>query len=229
MNTPGIIGGLGPQTTADFYLQIQQLALKENLSQRPFMMIGSVDMPYQLEEEIFLNSGDLNKCIPYLVNTINKLEKSEVDFLVMPCNTLHILEESIRKDTTTPFLHIVEETVKEIRAQDLQKVTLLSTGALKTSRLYQSSFDKAGIKYLEPNEEDQTKIDKIISRLVNNTQTSEDRKFFNNYLEKQTDLSEAVILACTDFHILVNIDTTVKVIDTMSVLAKATFDKIIEK
>lgn len=228
MKIPGIIGGLGPETTADFYLQIQQLAIENNLKSRPFMMIGSVNVPYELEKRIFLDGGDITENLPLLVNTIKKLQNSGIDFLVMPCNTLHILVGNLTQEMTVPFINIVDETIKEIQNQGYKKVTLLSTDTLAKSNLYQSAFAKNNIQYQIPNETDQQHLDILISRLVNSQQTIEDRKFFNNFLRTLQSETDAIILACTDFHILVDKQTDYKVIDTMAVLAHATFNKIIE-
>lgn len=52
MKTVGIIGGLGPETTSEFYLDIIFGTYKQSKEQRPGILISSVPLPYQIEADL---------------------------------------------------------------------------------------------------------------------------------------------------------------------------------
>jgi len=66
-------------------------------------------------------------------------EKAGADFLVMPCNSLHVFIDEIRNAVGIPVLSIIEETVRFLKANNLQKVGIVSTSAtiFIKGRLYQ--------------------------------------------------------------------------------------------
>ena len=51
MKTVGIIGGLGPETTSEFYLDLVFSCAKKDKTARPAIVIASVPPPYQNKEE----------------------------------------------------------------------------------------------------------------------------------------------------------------------------------
>ena len=51
MKTVGIIGGLGPETTSEFYLELIFSGQKFNKVNRPLIVIYSVPLPYDIEED----------------------------------------------------------------------------------------------------------------------------------------------------------------------------------
>lgn len=66
MKIPGIIGGLGPETTADFYLKINHMAEEAMIENRPACLVWNIPLPYALERRLLLPQTGLEKYIPYL-------------------------------------------------------------------------------------------------------------------------------------------------------------------
>src|SRR3989338_6727859 len=106
MKKVGIIGGLGPETTSEFYLDLVFSCQKKDRTHRPSIIIASVPLPYKIEEA-------------------KRLEKSGADFIVMPCNSLHIFIKEIRNAVKIPVLSIVEETVKFLKKNKFKKVGIV--------------------------------------------------------------------------------------------------------
>ena len=52
MKTVGIIGGLGPETTSEFYLDVVFSCQKKDKTHRPLIIIASVPLPYKIEEDV---------------------------------------------------------------------------------------------------------------------------------------------------------------------------------
>src|SRR3989344_5699129 len=122
MKTVGIIGGLGPKTTSEFYLELVSSSRNLDKSNRPPILIYSVPLSYNTEERAIKNGIiDGGEYLPILVEGANKLEKSGADFLVIPCNSVHIYIEEVRKSVKIPVLSIVEETSRFLKEENISE------------------------------------------------------------------------------------------------------------
>ena len=199
MKTVGIIGGLGPETTSEFYLDLVFSCYKKTKISRPGIVISSVPLPYAIEEELILHSSGAEKYIPYLVKEAQRLEKAGVDFIVMPCNSLHVFIEDIKKAVKIPVLSIIEETVKFMKKNKFNKIGIVSTSATIQNKLYENAFEKNNIQYVTPDDFQQAKMGKFILNLVTGQQKNRDREelitIINSFEKKGVD---CVALACTD-------------------------------
>jgi len=229
MKTVGIIGGLGPETTSEFYLDIIFSCYKKNKEKRPRVIISSVPLPYQIEEDLIMNNKGSERYIPFLVNEAKRLEKAGADFIVIPCNSVHVFINNIRKAVKIPVLSIIEETVKFLKKNKFKKVGIVSTSATIKNKLYETTFEKNNIEYTAPDDFQQAKMGKFILNLVNGRQNNNDReeliKIINDFEKKNVD---CVMLACTDLQLLIPRHPKLKIFDTMKVLVNATVESIIK-
>lgn len=230
MKTAGIIGGLGPATTADFYLEINAMAEATNQANRPPCLIWNVPLDYELEHNLLVAGEGIEDYAPYLRSAAHMLEAAGADFLVVPCNTVHELYDDFSSAVDIPVLHIVGETAQHLRAESVGTVALLATGQTVGSRLYQDVLTDFDIACVTPDSDRQTRLNEVIARLVANHRLTQDADFVNGLVEEYMDTVGvgAVVLGCTDFHILLNSDTE-GVVDSMHVLAQATFDKMMSE
>ncbi|MDB5162323.1 MAG: aspartate racemase, aspartate racemase, partial [Candidatus Saccharibacteria bacterium] len=224
----GVIGGLGPETTANFYLEVIFRCQQLNDNQRPSVVIGSVPLLFEIERDLIAHNTGIERYIPFLQEEAKKLEKSGVDFLVMPCNSLHVFIEEIREAVSIPVLSIVEEAIKYLNSKDIKKVGLISTSATIENKVYESKLSESGIEYVTPIDQQRSKIDSIIQRLVSGEHLEEDRKFLIDTADSisEKDVSY-VALACTDLQLLNPESEKVEIFDTMKILADSTVAKIL--
>ena len=229
MKTVGIIGGLGPETTSEFYLDVVFSCQKKDGTARPPIIISSVPLPYKIEEDLILRSEGAERYIPFLTQEAQRLEKAGADFIVMPCNSLHVFIEEIRNAVKIPVLSIVEETVKFLKREDMNKVGIVSTSATIKNKLYENAFAENGIEYVVPNELQQAKMGKFMLNLVVGQQKNRDREELINIINDFEDKGlDCVILACTDLQLLIPHHPTLKIFDTMKVFVDATVEEIIK-
>ncbi len=163
MRTVGIIGGLGPETTSEFYLEIIFGCYEKDKASRPPVLIWNVPLKYEIEADLLMKAAGEERYIPYLIDAAKRLEKGGADFLVMPCNSLHIFIEEIRKSVKIPVLSIVEETAKFLKSKKISRTGVLATSSTLKRKMYEIALDKEGIKQVVPNEFDQIKIGKMIN------------------------------------------------------------------
>tara|TARA_Y100000310_G_C20554970_1_gene750046 strand:- start:117 stop:806 length:690 start_codon:yes stop_codon:yes gene_type:complete len=228
MKNVGIIGGLGPETTSEFYLDIVFSCYKKTKKARPGILISSVPLPYKIEEDLIMKNKGSERYIPFLCSEAKRLEKAGADFLVMPCNSLHVFIEEIRDSVDIPVLSIIEETVKFLKKNKFKKVGIVSTSATIKNKLYEDAFEKSKIEYVTPNAFQQAKMGKFILNLVKGQQKNRDReeliKIINDFEKKDVD---CVALACTDLQLLIPEHAKLKIFDTMKVFADATVKKVV--
>lgn len=229
MKTVGIIGGLGPETTAEFYLAINFGCYEKNKINRPPVLIWNVPLRYQVEKDLLTKATGGERYIPYLTNAAKRLEDGGADFIVMPCNSLHIFIDEIRKSVKIPVLSIVEETSSFLRKKGIKKVGILATSFLLKSKLYERSLRQKKIVQILPDDLNQAKIGRMISNLVMNRYDNRDRQRLLEIINKFADKDvKEVILACTDLQLLLPHHNKLHIYDTMKIFADATVDHILE-
>ncbi len=230
MKTVGIIGGLGPETTSKFYLELVFLCQELNKVSRPPILIYSIPLPYDIEEDAITKSKGEERCIPFLKDAAKKLEEAGADFLVMPCNSLHVFINDIRRAVKIPVLSIVEETTKFLKKENISEIGIVATSITLNKKLYENSLLANDIKQITPDDFQQAKIGKIIHNLVSNRRNNKDRRELTKVINDfETKGVNHVILACTDLQLLKPHHPRLKIYDTMKIFAEATVQEILKK
>ena len=228
MKTVGIIGGLGPETTSEFYLELIFSTQKLNKANRPKILIYSVPLPYDIEEDAIARGKGEERCLPFLIDAAKSLERAGADFLVMPCNSLHAFIENIRGSVKIPVLSIVEEATKFLKEERISEVGIISTLITLNKKLYETSFTTNGIRQVVPDDFQQAKIGKMIHNLVSNRHDNKDReelvKIISEFEGKGVG---GVILACTDLQLLIPEHPRLKIYDTMKILVDTTVKELL--
>ncbi len=229
MRTVGVIGGLGPETTSEFYLKIINLCRKQNKIHYPPILIYSVPVPFKVEQDIVEMGKNEEKMLPVLIDGVKKLKQSKVDFIVIPCNTVHSFIDNLRKIISTPILSIIEETSKKCKTKGYQKVGILSTKKTIEKKLYDKELERFNIELLTPTVQEQKNVSEIIFRILSGKKSKDDKEQLLQVvkgLEKKG--AEAIILGCTDLQLLLSQkDSKIKFLDTVEIFAKATVNEIL--
>ena len=138
MKTVGIIGGLGQETTSEFHLKVIFGCYQKNKDARPPILLWSVPLEYAIEDDLLQRSVGEERYIPYVTDAAKRLEKGGADFLVMPCNSLHIFIEEIRKAVDIPVLSILEETAGFLNKKGITEVGIFATSSSVKNKLYEN-------------------------------------------------------------------------------------------
>ncbi len=225
MKTVGIIGGLGPETTAKFYMQIVLSCQKKNIKQRPNILISSVPISFKLEEEFIKQGRGKKEFLSLLIDSARNLERAGADFIVIPCNTAHVFIREIRESVNIPVLSIIDESAKVLRKNNLNKIGLLATPATIENRL----FDKQ-INLIKPTKTNQEKMGIIINNILNNQDSNKNKIEILKVIDSISRRSNAFLLACTDLQLLIpeNKINGIEIFDTMKILANATARHILK-
>lgn len=165
MKTLGIIGGLGPESTIDYYKKIIALYRERTGDGNyPQLIINSVDLKKGLN---FMDANNLPGMADYLVEEIGNLILAGATFGLISANTPHIVFDEVASRSSIPLISIVEATCTAAKAKKLKRLALFGTRYTMQATFYPEVFLREGIELLLPGSEDQTYIhDKYLNELV---------------------------------------------------------------
>lgn len=223
----GIIGGFGPETTAEFYLSIVNKNRANGMS-HPDMLIHSVPVPFDLEKSAVKDGKDLEHFLPLLLDSVKLLE-DRCDLLALPCNTLHIFIDEIRKASKKPVLSILEEISKEVETRDIKRIGLLATTKTASSRILESKLKNVSV--LLPSQSRQSRLSEIIHCILQCRFTPDMKREIMDIVDELESMgAEGIILGCTDLQlVLKQPDIRMPLIDTMETLANSIVRKLGDK
>jgi aspartate racemase len=165
MKTLGIIGGLGPESTLDYYQRIIALYRERMRDEHyPEFVIVNVDLRKGLD---FMEAGDLSGMADFLLDAIGKLARAGAEFGIISANTPHIVFDEVAPKSSIPLISIVEATCAAAKAQKLKRLALFGTRYTMQANFYPKVFEREGIELLVPDSHDQDYLhDKYFSELV---------------------------------------------------------------
>jgi aspartate racemase len=205
MKTIGILGGLGPESTVEYYKGIIR-AFQANESGYPEIIIHSTSLSEFWE---IIETGQFDELAVWLTEKIESLYDAGADFAAIASNTPHIVFDKVDSRSPMPLLSIVEETCKKAQSMNLKKCGLFGTGFTMRSSFYQDHFNKHGISIVIPAEDDRKFLDdKIFSELAFGVIEDETRKRLLQIARKMIDEQsiDSLILACTELPLILDKD-----------------------
>ncbi len=230
MKTVGIIGGFGPEATAKFQLEIVEIFRALKVKTRPPLLIWLTPIPIQIEKNFILKSKDLSKFLPFLIKGSQRLENGGADFLVIPCNSLHLLIKDLQKATKLPILNLIEETGLALKKEKIRRIGIIASQMMIKSGLHQESLIAQDIEPVLPFENDQCLINESIDRILTNQNL---KKAANNLLRVTKSLKHQgikdILLACTDLQLIFPKVSGTRNHDTLHILAESTAREILNE
>ncbi len=209
MKKIGIVGGLGPEATVDYYKRIVQFFHEHNNGlSAPEIIIYSADMPQLLKLVTEQNWDSLAK---WLINKIAALKSAGADFAVISANTPHIVFEKVQAQSPLPLISIVEATLKSAKAAGLKNLGLLGTKFTMQSTFFNDRFAKDGIAVVVPNAYEQQYIhEKLMSEIELGIFTDATRRQLLSIIEDMRERHniDAAILGCTELPLILDDETS---------------------
>jgi aspartate racemase len=203
MKKIGIIGGLGPEPTIEYY-KIITSRFRKSPTGYPRIIIYSMDVDELADR---FESEDWAAIHGLLREGIDAIHRAGADFGLIAANTPHIVFDDIAGDAPIPLLSIVTATLDAVRDRGLSKVGLLGTKFTMRSDLFQKELVPAGVEVVVPGREDQEYIQhKIYNEMTVGTFTDDTRAGLLGIIEKlkMESAIEGVILGCTELPIILD-------------------------
>ena len=175
MKTVGIIGGIGPESTIEYYrLIIASYRERQRDGSYPSLLINSIDMKKMLD---LIGANELAAVTQYLLGEVQKLAQAGADFGALASNTPHLVFEALNHQSPIPLISIVETACDAAQALGLRRIGLFGTRFTMQGRFYADVFNRKGIALVTPSPDEQTYIhNKYMGELVNGVVLPETRE-----------------------------------------------------
>ena len=224
--TIGVLGGMGPEASANLYSKIIKYA------QYKYNAVQDFDYPpiiiYSLPLLGFDETGIVDEKLvkQQLIDGVKKLESAGCDLIIIGCNTVHIFYDEMQAAIKIPILNIVEETKKRVKEFGYKKVGLFASESTSKSKLYQKKFAEDNIEIISPNEKQQKILNKVIEHVMGGNQKIDDvialKDVARDYLRQG---AEAVVMGCTEIPLAINQShTDIKLFDTIEIIVQSAVD-----
>lgn len=165
MKTVGLIGGIGPESTIEYYrLIIAGYREQQADGSHPSIIINSVDVNRLIA---WITANDREVFTDYLVKAIERLADAGVDFGALTANTPHIVFDELQRRSSIPLISIVESARDAALALGMKRVGLFGTRFTMQGSFYPEVFSRAGISIIVPREDEQDYIhEKYLGELL---------------------------------------------------------------
>jgi aspartate racemase len=230
MRTVGMIGGLGPESTIDYYRSIiARFRARKPDAGYPHVIINSLDADKVLA---ILDAGRLDDLADYLDAGVQLLVRAGADFAFIAANTPHLVFDEVQRRSAIPLLSIVRATCNHAKALGVKKVGLFGTGFTMRASFYPDEFQRAGIALVRPKQAEQAFIHrKYIGELLKNQFLPETRAEILSIAQrmKNEDGVEALVLAGTELPLLLRdaVNPGIEFLDTTVIHVEAIVDELV--
>jgi aspartate racemase len=224
MKTAGIVGGIGPESTIEYYRGIVRPYRERNPDgSYPQVIINSIDAGRMLG---LFGGGQLEEATEFLAGEVERLARAGADFGAVAANTPHLVFDALQGRSSIPLLSIVEATCQAARGKGLRQLGLLGTRYTMDARFYPDGLARAGIGMVLPSLEDREFVhEKYMGELVRGVLRPETKDALLGVVErmKARDGIDGVILGGTELSLILRDDHAagVPVLDTTLLHADA--------
>jgi len=148
MATAGLVGGLGPETTIDYYRRIIAGWQAREPASAPSIVIDSIDV-----KEVFrLVAADRAGLADYLSTSIDRLARAGADFAAITANMPHLVFDAVESRSSIPLISIVTTCAREAERRAMRRVALLGTRFTMEAAMYPDGLGRLGIDTVIPDE-----------------------------------------------------------------------------
>ena len=223
----GLVGGLGPESTADYYHRLIKAWQREDPLSSPSIVIDSLDVKLTRR----LVERDLAALTEYLLESLGRLHGAGVSFGAITANTPHIVFERLSPRSPIPLISVVEVCMEEARRLRLKRLAIFGTRWTMEARLYPAAAERLGIDIVVPPEPQSTWLhERYVGELVKGEFRDETRRGVVAMAERLRDEEriDGVILGGTELPLLMTGPTIADLpaLDTTGLHVAAIIDRL---
>ena len=229
MKTLGIVGGIGPESTVDYYRSlIQNWREQTNDGSAPSILLNSIDLKKMLD---LIAGNELSELTAYLSGEMERLARAGADVGLFAANTPHIVFDQLQRRSSIPLISIVEATRDAAEELGLRRLGLFGVRFTMQGRFYPDVFSKAGIALVVPEESEQAYIhDKYLNELVKGVFLPETRDRLLAIVDRlaKQEQAQGMILAGTELPLILrDACSSIPFLDTTQIHVKAALRRLL--
>jgi len=224
----GLIGGMSWVSTHRYYERINKRVQREAgpRSSAP-MLIESLDFSplYQLQ-----TPEDWERGAQKIGEAAQRLADAGAEMVVIGANSMHKVYREIEAQVDVPLLHIAECVGAKMKEDGIERAALIGTRNVMTESFYRRRLVSHDVTLLPPEMDHVDQLDRIIYEelMVGKARKDSERALRSMFTRYETDGAQAVVLACTELELIVDVDANViPVYDCMRIHADAAAEWII--
>jgi len=230
MHTLGIVGGIAPESTVDYYRQIiARYRERRPDGHYPAIVIDSIDLRQMLD---LVAAGARPALVDYLSGEIARLGRAGATIGLLASNTPHLVFDDLQRTSPIPLISIVEATAQAAEARGLSRLALLGTRFTMEGGFYQEVLRQRGMTVVVPAEAERQLVhDRYMTELVAGVFRQETRRAVLAIVERlrRDDKIDGVILGGTELPLLIR-DTaaaSMPFLDTTAIHVEAAVAKLL--
>ena|SRR6185503_12349340 len=206
MKTVGIIGGIGPESTIEYYRSIIDLYQERKKDGSfPSIIINSIDLQKIVA---LITANELETVTDFLCEELGRLVSAGATFGLLAANTPHVVFDEISRKSKIPLISIVQATCDGAKTLGLKRLGLFGTRFTMQGRFYPDVFSKENITLVLPNEKEQSELHEIyMNELLKGLFRQEARERLLRIAErlKNEERIEGLILGGTELPLLLRV------------------------
>ena len=209
MRKLGLIGGMSWVSTRTYYDEINRLVQQrtDGRSSAP-LLIESLDFAQIYAQT---DDADWERGAKILTASAKRLEKAGAGALMICANSMHRVYDQVAEAVSVPIFHIAECVGERMGADKVEKAALFGTSNVMTESFYRRRLVAHGVDLLPPDLEYAEELDRIIYEqlMVGKATRDAERTLKTMITVKEQDGAHAIVLACTELDMIVDVDANV--------------------
>jgi aspartate racemase len=229
LNIVGIIGGIGPESTVDYYQSIiakfqERIGSKEIL---PELVINSINM-YKIFE--LISNEKITELVEYIADSVQSLSKAGANVAAISGNTPHLVFDQVQEKVDIPIISIVEATFVQAKELELKRIGLIGTKFTMEHDFFKKPFISDHKEIFLPSEPEQAYIHrKIVEELEKGLVKEETKAKFLEIIQQmiRRNQLEGIILGCTELPMIIKAnDLELPILNTTEIHVNKIVDTI---
>jgi aspartate racemase len=205
----GLIGGMSWVSTRTYYTHINTIVqARTNRRASAPLLIESLDFSqlYAIREQ-----QGWERAAAILADSARGLEGAGAEALIIAANSMHKVYETVAASVSVPILHIAECVGERMKADGVVTAALFGTSNVMTESFYRRRLVAHGVDLLPPDMDNVETLDRIIydELMIGKVTRDAERALKTMITVKEQEGAEAVVLACTELELIVDVDANV--------------------
>lgn len=228
MKKIGLLGGLSPESTVEYYKIINSEVRKVMGGCSSAELIIESFNFREIEKLQFEDKWD--ELADKMSDAAQRLEKCGAEYIVICTNLMHKVAPQVQSRISVPLIHMVDSVAKEIKKRKMNKIGLLGTIFTMEENFYSKKLmDDYRIETIIPEKDDRMEVSRVIYKELCCGIIKEESK--QNYLEiinkMKANGAQGVILGCTEIPLMIE-QASIPVFNTTQIHAMSVVEKILE-
>ena len=228
MRKLGLIGGMSWVSTRTYYDHLNRIVQRR--------VGGRASAPLLIESLDFTalarlaDDGAWDGAAQTLAESAKRLETAGAGALIIAANSMHRVYDEVAAAVAIPIIHIADCVGKRMAERGVKTAALLGTSAVMTESFYRQRLVAHGIALLPPDMDGIPAIEQMIyDDLMREKATRTAERACKTWITNQSqDGAQAIVLACTELEMVVDVDANVlPIYDGTHIHAEAAADWIL--